>query len=456
MSTQRSTSYRRFSALAVTLVGIALAVSACGPDHPSGRTPPPPIPIATPTPTPVAPTACLPSSSLSVLVQGEDVLSYVPKGAWDTSTTGVSLIQIEGSGTAPGLINTPHVVNSCASNSATGATVCVANNTDVYLLSGLTLEKTLTSGGSGTIGFSGGNCTNCGVVFNAETNQAAISLSIGGTGGFQFLDLGGASPTFEPAYKTMSPTGEISEDIAIDPARHLLLSPDESSNYEIQKIATTTSPEFFENDTSSTPALKGEYDSAGEDCTTGIALATDEFTGDIYLADLNQATFTPGSPGKWTAPEQRELFPEFADLAAGTCAIAVAGGSHTAVVNGEFGGNLIGAVQLPSTPGTGGTIPAVVDYVVCTIPKDPKGVTWATGLDPHTTTAYVSPSTGDAMALVANGDFVPVTYVAVVDLTKLLNPAIVPRIKNGFASAHTCDPSVNLETAGIVRFVAVP
>ncbi len=33
---------------------------------------------------------------------------------------------------------------------------------------------------------------------------------------------------------------------------------------------------------------------AAEDCTTGIALAADEFTDNIYITDLTQATFTAG------------------------------------------------------------------------------------------------------------------------------------------------------------------
>jgi hypothetical protein len=37
-------------------------------------------------------------------------------------------------------------------------------------------------------------------------------------------------------------------------------------------------------------------------------------------------------------------------------------------------------------------------------------------------------------------------------MTKLLNPTIVPRTSGG----HTCSPSVNLVSAGVVSFVAVP
>ena len=134
--------------------------------------------------------------------------------------------------------------------------------------------------------------------------------------------------------------------------------------------------------------------------------------------------------------------------------MSVAGDTHIAVVNGEFGGNLLGAVVLPSVSGSGGKVPAVSDYIACTIPSTPDKLSFETGDDPHTTTAYASPNSGDAIALVANSN--PPTWVAVIDMTKLLNTSIVPRIKNGFTGKDTCDPTVNLETAGVVKFVAVP
>ncbi|HEY2525903.1 MAG TPA: hypothetical protein VGI29_12640 [Candidatus Binataceae bacterium] len=386
-----------------------------------------------------------------MLVQGGNVLSYVPKGAWDGSTSGVSVIQVEGAGVASAVIPTASVINSCSSNSTTGETVCTANSSAVYLINGTSVTSTLHSSGTGKISFSGGSCTNCGVVINATTNQALITLSTAKGAGFQFLDLG--DNTFEPDFPSQSSPQEVSEDAAIDPVRHLLLSATEASTYEVGDITDTTTPKLFENDTSG-GAFKGEYDSSAEDCTTGVALATDEFTGNLYLADLSQATFTAGSPATWTAPQQLQNFPEFDSFSAGTDGVSVAGDTHIAVVNGEFGGNLFGAVVLPSSSGTGGKVPAVSDYVACTIPSTPDKLTFETGDDPHTTTAYASPNSGDAIALVANSN--PPTWVAVIDMTKLLNTSIVPRIKNGFATRHTCNPAVDLVAAGVVKFVAVP
>jgi hypothetical protein len=280
-------------------------------------------------------------------------------------------------------------------------------------------------------------------VRNPATNQALLTEgTTSGTAAYQFLDL--ATNTFETPFLTQSPLGDVSEEVLIDPARNLILSPTETSNYELVNIASTTAPAFFEN-----TSITGQtFDSAAEDCSTGIALASDEFTDNLYLADLTQATFTPGSPsGTWAAPQALDPFPEFAGLGAGTTGISVAQGSHIGIVTGEFGGNLIGAIQLPATSGSG--TPSVVDYVACALPDEPGGAVFSQGFDPHTVTAYVSPNSGDSIGLSADGG---PSYVAVVDLTKLLNTSIVPRT----VGTHFCDPTVDLEAAGVVSYVAVP
>jgi hypothetical protein len=386
--------------------------------------------------------SCQPSSSLSVLVSGTNVTSYVPKGNWSfTPTTGVSVINVEGTSITPTLIPTPNVVNSCASNPVTGKTVCTANNTDVYLLSGTTLSTTLTDSGVGTAMFSGGSCTTCGVAMDATHNKAVVALNVGPgnqVGGYQYLDLG--TSTFETAFASKAPAPggfatNISEDILIDPIRNLILSPDEGSNYELVNVATTTSPTFFENTISSAPTPY--LDSAGEDCSTGIALSSDEDSSGLYIADLTQATFTAGSPGTWTAASQFQTLAG-AFLSAGTSGLAVAQGTHTGITSGEFGGDAITALALPTTSGTG--TPAISDWVTCSI-----GSGFSDGFDPHTVTAYQSPNSGDAIALLVNAG---ATSVAVVDLTKMLNSTIVPRTGN-VCTAGTLP-------ATVVSFITVP
>jgi len=90
-------------------------------------------------------------------------------------------------------------------------------------------------------------------------------------------------------------TNEVSEDVSIDSGRNLILSPDESGIYDLLQIgAGNTLTEFGQS-------IGGTLDSAAEDCTTGIAMAADEFSDEIYITDLTQAAFTAGSPGTWTA-----------------------------------------------------------------------------------------------------------------------------------------------------------
>jgi hypothetical protein len=383
---------------------------------------------------------------MAILVQGTNVTSYLPQGTWDGGNAAVNVVPVEtssglGTGGTPVAITTGSVPNACASNSNTGATVCTGNNTDVFLINGTTLSSTLTSSATGDESFSGGDCENCGVVVDQTTNKAlvALGLSTGGPGGYQFLDLGATPPTFEAPV----PAGaETSENTSIDPVRQLILSPNEQATYQIVNFSTSTAA-LFNNDLSDTDQ-GGTFDSAAEDCTTGIALSTDEFTGDLYIADLTQAVFTPGTsgmPGTWTdTASQLVNFPEFDDISAGTCGIAVAPGTHVGIVSGEFGGNLEGVFELPSTSGSG--VPAFVDYAAFTVPATPTE-DWDQGNDPHTVTAYVSPNTKKAYAVLESGDF---AWLAVIDIQAMLS---APR-----TGAHTVTSPI---PAGIVTFIcAVP
>jgi len=381
------------------------------------------------------PGSCQPSSSLAVLVQGTNVTTYVPNGAWDTTSTGLSAVSTEGTGFS-GAIATPNTVNSCAANPLTGEVVCTSNVADVYLVNGSTLTTTISSDESRYTSFSGGVCETCGVAMNATTNQAVLTIgdsSATSGSGLDFLNLSTNVTTAVPMYY------EVSEDVLWDQGRNLVLSPNESGVYDLYNVATGV--EYGQS-------IGGTLDSAAEECSTGIALATDEFTADLFIVDLTQATFTAGTPGSWTTTaEQFQNFPEFGNFAAGTSGIAIAQGSHLGITTGEFGGNWMGVIQLPSTSGSG--TPAVLDWAAVALPATPDGATFEQGLDPHTVTAYVSPNSGDAIGLMANGYFVPPTWLAYIDLTKLL---AAPRT----SGTHYVDPSVNLETSGILTYVAVP
>ncbi len=358
--------------------------------------------------------SCVPGSSLGILQGKTTVVAYEPNGYWEGGATGVRVVPIEGGG-SPSAISTPNIVNSCGSNSQTGESVCTANNTDVYLITGSTLNTTLTSGSNTFASFSGGSCMNCGVAINSLTNTAAINMGfLGGLygDGIQLLNL--ATSAFSPP---VALSNAVSENISIDPNRSLILSPGEDGTYDILQI--TSGGGFLEYDNFLGYA-NYELDSAAEDCTTGIALSTSEFTSNLYIADLTQATFTPGSPGTWTAPSQFVNFPEFGSFGAGTSGISVAPGTtHLGITDGEFGGNEFGVFLLPATSGSG--TPAFVDYAAAFLPNTPDGNAFYTGFDPHTITAYTSPNNNKAYGVMASWATGQPAYLALIDLQCVLN-----------------------------------
>ena len=395
---------------------------------------------ATPAPQPQVPSgACLPASSLSVLIQGQNVTAYVPNGSWTVNTTGVRVIPLEPSASgSPATIETESAVNSCASDPATGETICTANDGHIYLIAGTTLTDTMTGGGIGEVDpFSGGACTNCGLAIDPVSDTAMISLALGGgTSGFQFLHLGSASPTFGrpiTAAGTAHNSPQLSEGFLADPIRHLMLSPAEGSvltggDYRIIRTAPSTAMYGFAQ--AKFAFAKPNYlpNSAAEDCTTGIALGDFEESSDFFVADLSQVKFIAGSPrATWNAPYRMQNLPEFSKsypFPFGPSGMAVAPGTHLAVVTGkgdyvkDYEGNTgFGVLQLPATSGAG--IPSIIDWVEAYVPDLPDGSDWAMGDDPHTVTAYVSPNNGKAYAVIDNESH---TALAVVEHAGVAQP----------------------------------
>jgi hypothetical protein len=248
----------------------------------------------------------------------------------------------------------------------------------------------------------------------------------------------------------------VSEDISIDAGRNLILSPSEGpENYVLLSTNSITGAITGEFDRAI--ATGGAPDSAAEDCTTGIALSSVEFTNSVYLADLGQSTLTPGIPaGSWTSPStlftlsgQSLGFPN-----AGVSGITVApGSSHLAIVTDEFGGDNFGILQLQPASGSGGAPPTVVDWVVGAMPNTPDGNPFSAGFDPHTVTAYTSPNTGKAIGLYSDWPDPALTpkYIGVIDMAAAL---AAPRA--AAPNTHQIAANVNLITSGIVSYVAVP
>ena len=466
--------------------------------------------------------SCMPGTSVSALVLGKNVTAYVPSGSYEESGVGVFAVPLEvaPSGLPPSYPALPApvtistgtdpvqgVINTCGGNSQTGKVVCTSNGNTVWLIDGTQplASQTATSLTDGaTAGafqqYSGGDCQTCNVAIDPVHDLAYLSIATGtdsgqdspGGAAFQVLNL--ATNTFLP---TLIQTGQeaTSEDVVVDPLRFggLVLSPNEGyletaggvGSYQLIQPSTGSvfnfAPPGAPAGTSGDPTIGtgSGLDSAAEDCQSGIALATDEFTSSIFLVDLNQVVFSSGTL-TWTAGTGATPgfsftnIPDFASFTtdvdeAGTAGVAVvAQGTHVGVVTGEFGGGTFMAIRLPSASGSG--TPQLQDYVLATIPSTPDTIDWALGADPHTLTAYMSPNSGQPYAVFE--DDVDVlstrdgkrTWLAVVDLNALLarprSTTDANQLLNPLANTDTCQ-TTSTGTGGtgvnpsgcIVRFV---
>jgi hypothetical protein len=326
----------------------------------------------------------------------------------------------------------------------------VADGTDIYLIDGTEIVETLSSGGGGEVEFSGGLCTTCGVAVDPVSGNAVISVStLDGFGGYQVFNL--ASHVLG---NVIEDGNGIAEHFALTPSSGglLILSPPEDyfigesdPDFNIVDIA----PPSFTNPASDTvydfadnSALFGTALDAVAIDSTGIVYAPDEFTGNLFLADLSNAAFNNSStPPTWNAPNQIQVLTELSleDM----CGLQVAFGVHEALVEEEFDDNAFGAIQLPSSS-SAGTAPSAPDWVMAVMPNDPSGNPWFNPLDPHgLVAAFTSYALSSGNITVGNAHGMGFlinaarTYVAVIDLDALL---AAPRLATSGPGSHTSTP----------------
>jgi hypothetical protein len=338
--------------------------------------------------------------------------------------------------------------------------------------------------------FSGGHCATCNVAVDPLHGTAFLSIgqtpTVTGATAAAFFQPVNLAPGLPAAQRMGAPIPinqqATSEDVLVDPVRGFLLSPNEGPEEGLTtagdyQLVNTSNGEVF--DFEAPTGSGGDFDSAAEDCLTGVAMSTDEGTGNLFLVDLSQITFPTGGT-TWTAPNQFFVIPEAGFLGAGTSGISVvASGSHVGAIAGEFGTDAFIAIKLPQSKATvAGTVPALNGWVQANIPASPDGLAWQMGDDPHTLTAYTSPNTNRQYA-VFEDDVFPQggagqngtrTWLAVVDLTAVLTTttlgsgSVVGTAETSSADAHqptgplSCchapDPTTTANPTGCtVRFV---
>ena len=437
-----------------------------------------------PTPTPgVIATDKNSANAPGIEILGTTVTVTVPFGSDATSTTGAAQVVIENGGATP--LPTPAVISTDRVNSCTpamtGEVVCSGQTGTIDLIPfGASSSNIITLPGPITpVNYDDGVCIGCGAMVDDSLDLGIIASG----NGFFPINLG------TNALSTVIPTNsahadeEVGVNFGYDQINHLILSANYTVNpnnnfastpahFQIINISTPSSPVTYElaNDQAffnqvshtCTSSMGGTIQSdifpetAAIDTTTNIVYVTfhtpsacfSNPPNDIALFDMSQATFTQGMTAAtttWTsAGMQIQTLTGVGNLN-GIDPISVEPTNHVAVVSG--GGAPFGALQLPSTSGTG--TPAIVDWVSAVMPNDPSSAAWNGWTSPNGLATYVSPNTSKPMGVFMNGGASAApTYLAIVDINALL-------AATRDSSNHKVASSVNLLTSGIVSFVPV-
>ncbi len=420
-----------------------------------------------------------------IIITGQTVTAYVPYGSDSNGSTTTAQVVIEDGANplpVPAIIGTDRV-DSCTP-AESGEVVCAGQGGTIDLIPAASgpVQIVTPATSSPAVNFEGGDCLNCGALVDDVLNLGIISSSSG------FLPLDLANGLLNPTISTTNNAGvtePVGADFGYDVVHHKILSANASVNPAMHFAST---PPHFQVIDISTPATPVLYDLANDqaffesssrtcgsnhvfndvlptttaiDTSTNIAYVTfhtpaacfNSPPNDIALFDMSQASFTLGSGSTnntWDTAGKNVQSLTGIGLT-GIDPISVEPNNHVAIVSG--GSTAFGALQLPSTSGSG--TPAIVDYVGANMPNDPNGVAWTGWGEPNGLATYVSPTTNRPFGVMMNspGGGKP-TFLAIFDINALL---AAPRNNGISGSVHTvASDGSNLVTEGIVRFVALP
>lgn len=298
-----------------------------------------------------------------------------------------------------------------------------------------TLVNTVTTDATtGPVSWSGGNCYICGISWDPKDNAVLISTA----NGYEFYD-----PSTGKQVRTTIPV-PIAENFGYNPATNQIWSP----NYTEADLVDVALGAWYKDADYSSPYI----DSGAVDSSTNVAVSLDEGGTTSYVVPLSGAVLstpapTASAPGTLTDPIAST--PSFAtDSGCESTAISIDSTAHVAFISGEFSSpDCFGAVQLPSTTPTAAVTPS--NYVwVPAMPNTPDGNTFASAYDPHVAATFYLPGDPDLLGVAFNFTR---SYVAVVDLTKLLALAGTSAMSSG--DPHQVAASYDLIANGILTYI---
>jgi hypothetical protein len=324
----------------------------------------------------------------------------------------VSVVNVDAApGTNPVVdtIPTPNFYspNATAANPTTQQVVTISyTSPEVQIIDGFNdrLVATLTSPVTQSTSFSGGSCVICGVAIDPTTNTAILDTSEG----FLFLNLA------TQQFSSFVPGTVAAENFGYNPNSQIILSPTygqfigpalQAINVRSNAVYAFSSP------------IDNYLDSAAVDLNTNIAVVPDEYTGDQFLINMGQASF---SAGGFSVPDTivNTGFTNCVtyDATNEWTMVSIESSSHLLFLGTEFGD--CAAVEPLPTTAISGAPPTPSFYDWGHMPSAPDGFGWDNGADPHGIAVFTSVVDGKAYGFLVRSDQ---AWVARIDLAGVVS-----------------------------------
>ncbi|MFN2527743.1 MAG: hypothetical protein ABR584_03405 [Candidatus Baltobacteraceae bacterium] len=388
------------------------------------------------------------TSALAILTINGTTYAFVPSG------TGVIELPIAGGGQiantmrrtmsgGAGITVTP-APQECAADPLNAKLYCINFNSavinvlDASSVPASVISTYTTDAPTGGVSFSGATCIICGISFDAADNVAVFSSGKG----YEFFN-------YKNSTITNTISGSVAENFGYNAVTNQIWSPTYAGGNTMDLVDVKSAKRYT---LSPLPSTLAEPDAGGVDNSTNIAIAPEEQAGatsTLYLLPLGSAQLGQPDATHFTDPVVTATINSSIGSMNGRLldAMAVDSQGHLAFFADEFN-HSIGAAQLPSS---GSGTPALGNYMFAELPTTPDGQTWNSAGDPHSVAAFNLPNVCADCAALFNSNYYGssgATYVAIVDMTKLL------AAKADSTDPHLVASNVDLICSGIVFFIA--
>jgi hypothetical protein len=272
----------------------------------------------------------------------------------------------------------------------------------------MSLLATYTTDATGSISFSGGSATIIGIAFDPTDNGLIVATPTG------YELYSGARATTPNTKVRNIATVSPAENFGYNSLTNQIWSPTYLGGVLESRLVDVPSGNSWTQDPE--PVGIDLPDQGAVDSSTNIAVSTEEFELEMYLAGLGQSTINSPGSGEFSDPNAASVaLTSTIQNVTGDCCpisdISIDPASHLSFTAGEFG-YAIGVQQLPSSGS--GTL-GISSYVFAPLPPVSDTQYYVPG-DPHAVSTFTLTSSGP-FGLLFDGNY---EEVFVIDMKKFL------------------------------------